>query len=264
MKTFYSRNARLQHEKVWGTERISSEDWQPHRALWDIDEWTLAPSDYGDPEEALIQGPPTEAVEAEQFAHLQTPEFQEIETCMGLLNPLDRIIMYLWLERGWKQTELAEMMGLSQPTISARIKRVETWIALVVPVRIDMADMIRPWEWDEFPNRQWIWDGVMWRHRALLQLAQDKYASFGACYAVWRRVIRDVRKSNPRKKTSLEVLGKSLSRWMSPRADCRARSSFVDSIMQADDARFLPPVQAWEHRADPELLEIARTLDAIK
>lgn len=117
---------------------------------------TITPSPYGNPELAMMQdreeSPP-------DYSDEQIAVMSEL---LSKLSERDRLLIYLHLEKR-EQSEIARMLGLTQPSVHTKIKSIMSWCTRVLPYRLALLDAeIYPKKWTCEIIR--FYDGVVHDH----------------------------------------------------------------------------------------------------
>jgi hypothetical protein len=149
------------------TEPISYDSLCWHAVAWD--ELTVPyQSSYGDPEAALLDRELPFCDEPPWAAEDQSL----MEGLLGLLTGPDRLIVTLDAQ-GFSQSEIAEAVGRTQPSVSLKIAAVRRWVAVVHPLRRALASAPQPEPdaWAECPERRHFWRTLVSAHLPKIRVA---------------------------------------------------------------------------------------------
>ena len=128
-----------------------------------------AASPYGDPEAAMMfrEDPPEEEPEID-------PADRELMTeLLGLLAPIDRIIFALASQER-SQSQIAELVKRSQPSVCIKLQRIRRWVSIVFPLRRALRDDVAPLPdaWEAHPERRHYWQTIVSTHAPATRIAR--------------------------------------------------------------------------------------------
>lgn len=142
-------------------------------------------SAYGNPEEAML------GVTEEEIPEVPEAWRRQYETVTGMLDPFDRLVLYLDLE-GRGQTEIGNALGVSQPSVHARVKRLHDWVNITVPLRVEREYEVWPSSYQLSDHElDWIiYQRLVWKHQNQSQIAANLRMTQGKVRNRIRRMLK--------------------------------------------------------------------------
>jgi len=203
-----------------GFQMISCEDSLGH---YSYDEWTSnETSDYGDPEEALIEHQtPTSISESHGWWDRALAELRKMCAC---LLPEDRI-MIVARHNGCIQEDVAAMIGMeTQVGVCNREKRLRTWARYVLQRRMMLRAVREPKAWEHFSHRRDVWHAIIWEHKTTTEIAEELEINQSTIHGWWQQAVRDIcAEADPRTCRLVYNIQKRIELWQRPRRSRRTK-----------------------------------------
>jgi predicted XRE-type DNA-binding protein len=119
----------------------------------------------------------------------QAHAWAEVDTCLGLLSERVRLIYWLVTTAKRSQRDIAELVGVSQPSISYVTGITTTWLQTVCRIRLEFSDCRELPDHLE-PEIREIWRLVVWHHLPVTAVAHSLHWSQGRARARLLSVVR--------------------------------------------------------------------------
>jgi len=171
-------------------------------------------SGYGDPERALIEHEtPTQSRDPETVKLRRMSYAVEISRAVDHLLTLDRVLLALAM-RDVSQEKMARATGLRQPSVSYRLSRIRSWLALVVPVRIAHRDTETPIPFRADPDHVQIWNQIVWHHRSQSDTARIIGRTQGMVRHTFQWRVSQI--GDPKARELGELVLRNVTQWKRP------------------------------------------------